>query len=60
MILIIGSNSFIGSYIKQYFVNNNIIHFDLNNYDNLEFDILNYKPKYIICAIEKSYGKNIY
>jgi len=60
MILILGSNSFIGNYIKEYFIDNKIIFCELNNYDNLQNDIIHFNPDYIICAIEKSYDKNIY
>ena len=49
MILILGSNSFIGNYIKEYFIDNKIIFCELNNYDNLQNDIIHFNPDYIIC-----------
>lgn len=60
MILLLGSNSYIGNYIREYFIENKIIYSEINNYENINNDISNLNPKYVICAIEKSYGKNIY
>ena len=58
--LLIGTDSFIGNYIKQYFIKNNISFNELNDYSNLKNDITNSHTSNIICAVEKSYGKNIY
>ena len=58
--LLIGSNSFIGNYIKEYLKKNNIEFNELNEYSNLKNDIIKMNPECIICEVEKSYGKNIY
>lgn len=65
MILIIGSDTWMGSIIKKYFTNKtNETICELNTYDNLENDIShnikNNNVTSIICTVEKSYGKNIY
>tara|TARA_B100001093_G_C26848205_1_gene1023843 strand:- start:2016 stop:4139 length:2124 start_codon:yes stop_codon:yes gene_type:complete len=62
MIIIVGSNTLIGEYFyKTLMLKEENIKI-INEYDNLEEKLLIYKDKikYIICAIEKSYEKNIY
>ena len=47
-------------FIKLFYIKNNDIKI-INEYENFEKELLIYKDKikYIICAIEKSYEKNI-
>jgi 2-polyprenyl-3-methyl-5-hydroxy-6-metoxy-1,4-benzoquinol methylase len=62
MIVILGTNTLIGEYFYKKLISNgqdNI--FVINEYENLEEKIVGIKEdiKYVICAIEKSYEKNI-
>ncbi len=61
MIIIFGSNTLIGEYFyKTLLLKQDDIKV-INKYENFEEDLFIYKDKikYIICAIEKSYEKNI-
>lgn len=57
-------NSWIGSVILNYLNKQNIETYELDNFNNLKFDfnnlILNNNIDSVICAVEKSYGKNVY
>ena len=54
--LIVGSNSFIGNYIKGYLIKNNTDFSELNEYNTskLRDKIIEINPKFVICAINYS------